>query len=78
MPKSTSLADADLLTGDQVIDRLLADANLRRNAATCVLPAVRCGSDWRFRRADLENWIRRQSFSAGGGSVSPADPASAN
>jgi hypothetical protein len=61
MPKSTKLPDADLLTGDQVVERLLVDAHLRRNAATCVLPAVRCGTDWRFRRADLESWIRRQS-----------------
>lgn len=50
----------ELLTTDQVVDRLLIDANLRRAAATCVLPAVRCGSTWRFRNTDLEEWIRRQ------------------
>jgi hypothetical protein len=59
MPKSVSPAQADLLTTDQVIERLL-DANLRRVAATCVLPAVRWGDDWRFRRVDLDEWIRRQ------------------
>jgi excisionase family DNA binding protein len=51
----------ELLTTEEVIDRLLADANLRLVAATCVLPAVRFGSGWRFRRADLEDWIRRQN-----------------
>jgi excisionase family DNA binding protein len=57
-------ASPELLTTDQVIDRLLLDANLRRVAATCVLPAVRWGNDWRFRRTDLEEWIRRQQSGA--------------
>jgi excisionase family DNA binding protein len=70
MPKTESTPDADLLTTDQVIDRLLEDANLRRIAATCVLPAVRWGNDWRFRRTDLEEWIRRQGFSPADGSPS--------
>jgi hypothetical protein len=48
------------LTGDQVVDRLLEDPLLRRIASTCVLPAVRCGDEWRFRRSDLEQWIYRQ------------------
>ena len=52
-----------LLTSDQVIERLLADPNLRRIAATCVLPAVRFGKEWRFRKIDLEDWIRRQKAS---------------
>ena len=53
----------ELLTTDQVIERLLADPNLRRIAATCVLPAVRFGKEWRFRKIDLEDWIRRQKAS---------------
>jgi excisionase family DNA binding protein len=56
----SAATSADLLTADDVIDRLLADANLRRVAATCVLPAVRVGSAWRFRRSDLDEWIRQQ------------------
>ncbi len=58
----------ELLTADQVINALLVDADLRSAAATCVLPAVRFGSTWRFRRADLEDWIRghrRQRAQAG-------------
>jgi excisionase family DNA binding protein len=53
----------ELLTSDQVIDRLLDDPNLRRLASTCVLPAVRSGKEWRFRKSDLEDWIRRQKAS---------------
>lgn len=48
-----------LLSADEVIERLLGDADLRRAAATCVLPAVRCGDAWRFRASDLDAWIRR-------------------
>ena len=51
---------ADLLTTDQVMDRLLAEPSLRRKAVSCVLGAVKCGSEWRFRRSDLETWIARQ------------------
>jgi hypothetical protein len=52
---------AELLTGDQVIDRLLERPALRRIALTCVLPAVRVGDEWRFRRTDLETWIQCQA-----------------
>jgi len=49
----------DLLTTEQVMDRLLADETLRRLAVTCVLPAVRCGNEWRYRKSDLDAWIRQ-------------------
>jgi excisionase family DNA binding protein len=60
MPTISRPDDRDLLTGQQVIERLLSDRKLRRVAATCVLPAVRCGTEWRFRRSDLDDWIQRQ------------------
>jgi len=50
----------DLLTTEQVMDILIADAHLRRRAAACVLPAVRVGSVTYFRRADLEAWRDRE------------------
>lgn len=53
----------ELLTSEEVIQRLHADAILRRVALTCVLPAVRCGNEWRFRRSDLEAWIARHTES---------------
>jgi hypothetical protein len=54
------ISDEDFLTTDQVMDRLLAEPSLRRKAVSCVLGAVKCGSEWRFRRSDLETWIARQ------------------
>jgi excisionase family DNA binding protein len=52
--------ESELLTSDEVIDLLLTRPDLRRLTHTCVLPAVRFGSEWRFRRRDLEEWIARQ------------------
>jgi hypothetical protein len=48
------------LSSEQVVERLLQDPMLRRIASTCVLPAVRCGDQWRFRKVDLDQWIARQ------------------
>jgi excisionase family DNA binding protein len=50
----------DLMTSDEVAARLLSVAPLRRLAVSCVIPAVRHGDEWRFRRKDLEAWIRKQ------------------
>lgn len=57
-------ADEDiLLTADEVVDRLMQSPDLQRVASSCVLPAVRCGAEWRFRKRDLDAWIERQSGS---------------
>jgi len=50
----------EFLTSEDVIDVLQKDPLLRRVALTCVLPAVRVGTEWRFRRTDLDDWIARQ------------------
>ena len=50
----------DLLSSDEVMNRLLSNPRLRRRAVLCVLPAVRAGLEWRFRRRDLEEWIQVQ------------------
>jgi excisionase family DNA binding protein len=60
MKRATTDSAADLLTTDQVMERLLADESLRRAAATCVLPAIRYGKEWRFKKSDLEAWIQRR------------------
>jgi len=75
MPKPAGATASDLLSAEQVIQRLL-DANLRSVAATCVLPAVRSGNQWCFRRADLEEWIRRQPSPGAEGRGGSAMPAS--
>jgi hypothetical protein len=56
----TNLSDSQLLTSEEVMDRLLSDARLRRLASLCVLKAVRHENEWRFRRGDLEAWIAEQ------------------
>lgn len=47
----------NLLTHEEVIERLSACPQARRYAVTCVLPAVWCGDGWKFRERDLEAWI---------------------
>jgi hypothetical protein len=47
----------NLLTHEEVIERLCECPQARRYAITCVLPAVWCGDGWRFRESDLEAWI---------------------
>jgi len=50
---------SEFLTSDEVVEALESDPELRRLALTCVLPAVRVGDEWRFRRSDLDAWIAR-------------------
>ena len=54
------IARDDLLTNEQVIDRLMSSQTLRRVALRCVLPGVLIGKEWYFRRRDLEAWIACQ------------------
>ena len=53
----------ELLTAKQVMNRLLADPDLRQRQVTCALPAVRYGKGWRFFKSDLEEWISHQKQS---------------
>jgi hypothetical protein len=55
----------EFLSSDEVIDVLQRDPLLRLMALTCVLPAVRIDDEWRFRRADLNDWIARQKAAGG-------------
>jgi excisionase family DNA binding protein len=52
-----------LLTAEDVVERLLKYPDLRESASNCVLPAIRVGSEWRFREEDLEAWIASQTES---------------
>jgi hypothetical protein len=56
----TNVAAEDLMTNEQVIDRLMMSETLRRAALRCVLPGILIGKEWYFRRGDLEAWIARQ------------------
>ena len=59
----TDIAAEDLLTNEQVIDRLMMSETLRRAAIRCVLPGILIGREWYFRRRDLEAWIAGQDAS---------------
>jgi hypothetical protein len=59
----TDIAAEDLMTNEQVIDRLMMSETLRRAALRCVLPGILIGREWYFRRRDLEAWIARQDAS---------------
>jgi len=55
-----ALVDSEFLSSEEVLEELLKRPALRQVAATCVLPAVRCGLEWRYRRADLDAWLEQQ------------------
>ena len=59
-PAAGSLCHSEWLTAQDVVDRLMSTTRLKRLASTCVLPAVRRDGVWKFRRADLDAWIRDQ------------------
>jgi hypothetical protein len=65
MPKGAVAKQQEFLTSDQVIERLLAQPALRQKAMTCILPAVRVGNQWQFRRSDLEAWIDKEIGACG-------------
>jgi hypothetical protein len=62
VPQSSPRATQEecFLTSEEVLSRLVESQWLRARAATCLLPAVRVGSEWRFRLSDLEAWIAEQ------------------
>ena len=63
---------ADLLTTRQVQDILQVDrTTIYRMVESGQLPAIRVGKQWRFARAEIEDWLRAQSASSTNG-ASPA------
>lgn len=53
------------LTTEEVLSWLkVTPRTIYRLIRTGELPAVRVGRQWRFRRADLENWLATHSASA--------------
>lgn len=52
----------DIMTLDEVADYLRINKKTAyRLAADCKLPGFKVGGAWRFRRADIEDWIKRQA-----------------
>ncbi|WP_295389937.1 helix-turn-helix domain-containing protein [uncultured Thiodictyon sp.] len=59
---STTLSDGEILTIKYVAEYLkVTDRTLYRLAGAKTIPAFKIGGTWRFSRADLDAWIRRQS-----------------
>ena len=53
------------LTTEEVLDCLKVNPRtIYRLIKTGELPAIRIGRQWRFRRADLDEWIDRQQTAA--------------
>jgi excisionase family DNA binding protein len=43
----------------------VTERTIYRLAAAKKIPAFKVGGSWRFSRADIDDWIRRQSVGAG-------------
>jgi len=57
---------SDIMTVRDVADYLRCNfVTLYRLIKTAVLPAFRLGSDWRFRREDIEKWIAQRHVRPG-------------
>ena len=53
---------ADIMTIDEVADYLRINKKTAyRLAADSKLPGFKVGGTWRFRRADIEDWIEREA-----------------
>jgi len=53
---------SDILTISEVAEYLkVAERTLYRLAAAKKIPAFKVGGTWRFPRADIDQWIKRQT-----------------
>jgi excisionase family DNA binding protein len=61
MTKEGNMNSKSLLTTDEVLGYLrVTPRTVYRLIRAGELPAVRIGRQWRFRRADIDNWLDRQ------------------
>lgn len=64
MPKEPP--DAEILTIREVSEYLkVTERTIYRLAAAKKIPGFKVGGAWRFSRAEIDQWIRRQSESEG-------------
>jgi len=69
---STTPSEGEILTLKEVAEYLkVTDRTIYRLAGAKRIPAFKVGGTWRFSRADIDAWIRRQSAEGQGGN----DPA---
>ena len=68
-----SKPESDILTITEVAEYLkVAERTLYRLAAAKKIPAFKVGGMWRFPRADIDQWIKRQTAETLGGDRSNA------
>jgi excisionase family DNA binding protein len=67
----TAHPEGEILTIKEVAEYLkVTDRTIYRLAGAKKIPAFKVGGTWRFSRADIDEWIRRQSAEPhGGGSI---------
>lgn len=59
--------ESDILTITEVAEYLkVAERTIYRLAAAKKIPAFKVGGTWRFSRAELDQWIKRQTSEAQG------------
>ena len=60
-------AEREILTLSEVAEYLkVAERTIYRLAAAQKLPAFKVGGAWRFSRAEIDEWIKRQTKAASG------------
>ena len=70
LPMAT--AEREILTLSEVAEYLkVAERTIYRLAGARKLPAFKVGGSWRFARADIDEWIKRQTSGAGGAKAPP-------
>jgi excisionase family DNA binding protein len=65
---SATRSEGEILTLKEVAEYLkVTDRTIYRLAGAKRIPAFKVGGTWRFSRADIDAWIRRQSEEGQGG-----------
>ena len=60
-------AEREILTLSEVAEYLkVAERTIYRLAGARKLPAFKVGGSWRFAKADIDEWIKRQTNGASG------------
>lgn len=68
---STRTSEEAILTIKQVTEYLkVTERTIYRLAAAKKIPAFKVGGTWRFLRADIDNWIKKQSEDVDGPDIS--------
>lgn len=68
---STRTSEEAILTIKQVAEYLkVTERTIYRLAAAKKIPAFKVGGTWRFLRADIDNWIKKQSEDVDGPDIS--------